>query len=197
MPNKIIVVVLLLSACSLSQTRTDINTVDESVLEQQWQQYYQTADYQNWQLQGRISMSNTEESWQARIIWKQSKDNFNINLMAAMIGSQMQLQGNLSSIKVTTHDNKVYYHSQPEEFLATSFGLNLPITGLQYWVLGLPDASTDYDKQLNAQARLARLSQYGWEIDYSDYDQNLLPEKLTLVKADWKIRLVIDQWNIN
>ncbi|HXY97755.1 MAG TPA: lipoprotein insertase outer membrane protein LolB, partial [Steroidobacteraceae bacterium] len=73
-----------------------------------------------------------------------------------------------------------------------------PLTSLRYWILGVPDPASPADETLDsARQRLTRLEQDGWRIDYASYvavGSEWLPARLTLERADVKVKLLVDDW---
>ena len=87
-----------------------------------------------------------------------------------------------------------------EELLGTRLGWSLPVSGLRYWLLGLPAPGLPVVKSsLDSFGRLLRLSQGGWQIRYLDYKwiENLaLPGKIFVEHPKLRLRLVIDHWHL-
>ena len=57
----------------------------------------------------------------------------------------------------------------PILLLEQTLGLRLPVTGLRYWVRGLPAPGPTALLQTDAAGRLTRLEQNGWVIEYPSY----------------------------
>ena len=78
-------------------------------------------------------------------------------------------------------------------------GLQVPVTGLRYWILGLPAPGAERSRVLDGQGRLLSLEQNSWSMDYrgyTDVDGLSLPRKLFLRRDDLRVRLVVEQWRI-
>jgi outer membrane lipoprotein LolB len=81
--------------------------------------------------------------------------------------------------------------------LERRIGFEPPIGSLRYWVLGVPDPASPAAEELDAEARLARLEQNGWQIEYTGYaavDGRWLPQRLTLRRDDVRVRLLVERW---
>ncbi len=68
-----------------------------------------------------------------------------------------------------------------------------------YWILGASDPATSAQQSLDAQQRLARLQQEGWQVDYAEYarvQQQWLPRRLTVTRGSLRLRVVIDRWQL-
>ena len=80
------------------------------------------------------------------------------------------------------------------EALLEELGWRLPVSHLLWWVRGLPAPDSKSRLTLDADSRLARLEQDGWQIEYTRYaEQNgyWLPERLKLHGQDLDVTLVI------
>ncbi|MGZ0843299.1 lipoprotein insertase outer membrane protein LolB, partial [Klebsiella pneumoniae subsp. pneumoniae] len=76
-----------------------------------------------------------------------------------------------------------YQAESPEALLEEQLGWRLPVSHLLWWVRGLPAPDSKSRLTLDADSRLARLEQDGWQIEYTRYaEQNgyWLPERLKL-----------------
>lgn len=82
--------------------------------------------------------------------------------------------------------------------LAARLGFDPPLASLRYWILGVPDPASPADETLDpAQQRLKSLAQGGWHIDYAGYvavGSEWLPARLTLSRADVRVKLLVDDW---
>ena len=66
-----------------------------------------------------------------------------------------------------------------------------------WWIRGLPAPDSKSRITLDADSRLAQLSQDGWEVSYTRYaeqDGYWLPERLRLEGHDIQVTLVIKDW---
>ncbi|VFS85725.1 outer membrane lipoprotein LolB [Pseudomonas aeruginosa] len=90
-----------------------------------------------------------------------------------------------------------YQAESPEALLEEQLGWRLPVSHLLWWVRGLPAPDSKSRLTLDADSRLARLEQDGWQIEYTRYaEQNgyWLPERLKLHGQDLDVTLVIKDW---
>ena len=107
-----------------------------------------------------------------------------------------QLQGHPGQAVLHTSDQEITA-TDVNELLRKHFGWVMPVQGLRYWVLGLPDPQPVDDKALDEQGRLVWLEQSGWHIEFVRYHKVgriEIPGKMKLEYPDLHVRLVIDQW---
>ena len=76
-------------------------------------------------------------------------------------------------------------------------GWRLPVDHLLWWVRGLPAPDSPSNLQLDSSSRLGRLSQSGWTVEYSRYqevDGVELPQRLQISGHDLLLTLVVTEW---
>jgi len=82
--------------------------------------------------------------------------------------------------------------------MRTHAGWRVPLSGLRYWIIGLPDPQARViDLELDPMGRLAELRQLGWHIRYQRYgefDGVALPTRLTLENSQLRAKLVVRSW---
>ena len=82
--------------------------------------------------------------------------------------------------------------------LRTRLGFDAPLASLRYWILGVPDPSSPAVEVVDVERRLTSLQQNDWQIDYADYvvvKGEWLPGRMTLHRAEVRVRLIVDHWD--
>ena len=150
---------------------------------------------QGWQLGGRAAVALGQQGWQASLDWQQSGDVSELHLAGpfgvgglaiTMTPAGLSLNGAPPSADVT-------------EKLEAKLGFELPLDNLRFWLLGIPNPDAPFDLTRNAQDRAQHLSQAGWSIDYDQYRPDhgdVLPARIVLVRADARIRIAVDRWQM-
>ncbi|UCE88221.1 MAG: outer membrane lipoprotein LolB [Pseudomonadota bacterium] len=156
------------------------------------------ADLDRWQLTGRIAITNGYEAWQGKIRWDQQGEGYSIQLRGPLGSGQMQLTGSAREVVLRTADNQVFYSDSPEALLREHTGVSMPVRGLRYWVIGVPEPALSHDKErIDAQGRLTELSQDDWRVQvrrYTVVQDVQLPDKLFIDKSDVSVKMVVDHW---
>jgi outer membrane lipoprotein LolB len=70
---------------------------------------------------------------------------------------------------------------------------------LSWWVKGLADPGRWEARQLDENGRLLMLSQFGWEVEFGNYDQvsgSWLPSKLTARRGKYLVKMVVKNWDL-
>lgn len=148
-----------------------------------------------WQLDGRAAVALGQQGWQANLDWQQSGTVSELHLAGplgigalaiTMTPAGLSLNGAPPSADVT-------------EKLEARLGFELPIDNLRFWLLGIPNPDAPFDLTRNGQDRAQHLSQAGWSIDYDQYrpdNGDVLPARIVLSRADARIRIAVDRWQM-
>lgn len=190
---------LVLAACAVTPDR--VPSLDS---EQAWQTRILTlAALDSWSLTGRIAIQAEQEAWNAAIRWSQQGDRYTINLSAPLGQGVVRVEGDAKLVTLRTADQQ-YFAQDGEALLRQRLGWSLPVDGLRYWAVGLPNPRANSEEhQLDDRGRLHSLRQSGWDIEFRRYAQvgNIdLPDKIFLVKRGANpsvaVRLVVQRWEL-
>jgi outer membrane lipoprotein LolB len=153
-----------------------------------------------WTLTGRVAVITESEGWHGDLLWKQQARNYDIRIMAPLGQGTVSLQSRDGLVTLrSTRDPRPVMAPNAEALLHRQLGWTVPVEGLRYWVLGIPDPGHQYHMNLDSDGRLVRLDQSGWEVRYLRYQQvdgYDLPGKIFLDNRDLKVRLVVERWKL-
>ena len=195
-----LLVILLLAGCASLPEPVMIKPVAVADPETAWQQRQANlADVHTWHLRGRVSLRSEEESWILKVDWQQQNQKRFKILLSGPFSSMLQLSGNGSNVELNDGEQR-WYAPDAEGLLLDHTGIRMPVNGLRYWMLGLPQP----DKQVKAlkldvAGRLASLEQDDWQVNIQGYQQHngeMLPAKLLINNHQLKVRFIIDQWTL-
>lgn len=169
--------------------------------EQLWQQrQMQQADLNAWAFKGRTAIVQGREGWNAGIHWQERGQQFQIKLSGPFSQGGVVLDGNAETVTLTLDDGETVSAATPEQLLAEAMGWLLPVSALRDWVRGVPYSKLPVDsKQLDAQGRLTKLEQAGWQIEflrYMPFKGTSMPEKVFMKHPEMSIRLIVSDWSI-
>lgn len=169
--------------------------------EQLWQQrQMQQADLNAWAFKGRTAIVQGREGWNAGIHWQERGQQFQIKLSGPFSQGGVTLDGNAETVTLTLDDGEAVSAATPEQLLAEAMGWLLPVSALRDWVRGVPYSKLPVDsKQLDAQGRLTKLEQAGWQIEflrYMPFKGTSMPEKVFMKHPEMSIRLIVSDWSI-
>jgi outer membrane lipoprotein LolB len=189
----LLIFVLLISACASVPPATTRSVSPEIA----WlARKSRLATYTSWELNGRIAIKSTRDSWSAAIHWTQNNKAFDINLMNHFGQTVAQLRGHPGRVMLQTAEESVT-STDVSTLLQQRFGWDLPVQGLRYWVLGLPDYHKVKEMELDQEGRLKTLAQLGWHIEFERYrrfGEVEIPGRLLLEYPSLNVRLVVDRW---
>ncbi len=151
----------------------------------------------DWQFTGRVSLVQAEQGWHAGLSWQEQADHFQLQISGPLGQEAFRLTGDATGVLLEDKDGSKTSAGDAESLLLNTTGWNLPVSGLRYWVRGLPVPGVKARENRNLQGRLVELEQSGWLISYSRY--KFLggvgwPAKLQLARDDISVRLVIHEW---
>ena len=192
----IIVLVTLSAGCAL--TPPPSSTTASAA----WTARQQTlAALKQWDSNGRIGVVNGQEGWHANFLWAQQDTGYRIDLIGPLGQGRVLIEGDEQTVHIQTQDGHSQTAPDPDTLVEQTIGTRLPVSGLRYWVRGLPAPGPTTQLQTDDSGRLIRLEQNGWVIEYSAYIPtsvlNLdLPERIVARRQDLSIKLVIEQWKL-
>ena len=150
------------------------------------------VELQKWRFQGRLSIKS-DELLTANILWRHDKEKDQLKLFGALGIGAMQIELNEHEIVLDTGEGEKQRSQDIDAFIARKIGFVVPLTALRQWVVGryLPGVSVLPLEN--------GFKQSGWRITYNEYMQTsvgVLPRKINISKEKIKLKLIIDQWDI-
>ncbi|MBQ0724438.1 MAG: outer membrane lipoprotein LolB [Cycloclasticus sp.] len=147
-----------------------------------------------WRLIGRLSMRNDRESWFTSVEWRHNQAEDYLILSTTLGGVVAKLRY-ASGVIVLLEPDKVERIISEQE-LESLLGYSPPIQHLKFWVRGIPSPmlSVQFDM---APVGVRRFLQDGWRVNlerFGAFDDGSLPGKMSISKAQVKIKIVVDQW---
>jgi outer membrane lipoprotein LolB len=183
----------LLTACAVTPPRGT-----PGAAEQAWRSRQAVlATLTDWSFTGRIGITLGDQGWHASLDWRQQAEGYDIQISGPLGQGVGMLHGGPDGVLLRTSDHKERRATDAESLLQTQFGWWVPVSGLRYWLRGLPDPQQSAQTSLDEYGRLALLKQAGWEIRFARYAQVAdlaLPDRLTLSNDKMKVKLIVDAW---
>ncbi|MDE2150008.1 MAG: outer membrane lipoprotein LolB [Gammaproteobacteria bacterium] len=129
--------------------------------------------------------------------WQQQGEAFDLRFSGPFGVGGIEIAGTVEDVQVRTRKN-TYRTEDPDAFLRQKLGLNLPVSGLRYWVLGVPSPHSDADLILDAGGRAEQLVQDGWTLRYETYETIAglsLPTRFEINGGRTRFKVVVDRWS--
>jgi outer membrane lipoprotein LolB len=149
-------------------------------------------------LRGRVAVATGEQGFNASLRWTQDGKNSAVTLAGPFGMGGFEIDADGPNLDVITPNGAHIASDAARAELTSRLGFDPPITSLRYWVLGVPDPAQPSSETLDqAHQRLSGLEQDGWRINYTSYvavGDEWLPSRLTLERANVRVRLLVDDW---
>lgn len=159
------------------------------------------GELDHWQLSGKLAVRQPSDSGTALINhWIQDGEAYDLALSSSFLGmGSTRLKGVPGFIELTLPNGDIYRSGEPEALVKAATGWQLPLINLAWWIRGLPSPASDYRLLFDDQGSLAIIRQDGWEIRYDRWqtfldDYPALPARITALKDEKRVRLVVSDW---
>ncbi len=191
-----VIVIVGLSACASVDIKNDVAPVD-------WGQQQEALSQLNrWTIKGRISVQTEYQGGQVDYTWRQiNKTDYDIRLQAPMGAGTTVITARDSGISLHTSSGGFMFDTDIDKLMRKLNGWPLPVSGLRYWVRGMPAPDSDYEvRQWSVKGGPQVMLQDGWRIEFKKYNMvsgNMLPGKLFINRINGEevdVRLIIRQW---
>ena len=187
---------MALSACSRYG-----NLADDSLRQSLWaEQQAVAAEVTQWNLYARAALRLEGESYNLGIRWQRQENGRFTMLLDAHFGQGVLRIDALGpeEFRLRLSDGQLFVNNTVEALMDDVVGWSLPISGLDYWIRGLPFPGDDYRHRLDSTGRAKSIRQAGWDIVYLDYFAEVgeppLPRRLILASEEVTLKLVIERW---
>ena len=156
----------------------------------------------DWQLSGRVAVSNGAQGGSGRIDWQQQGGRYDISLSAPVTRKSWRLTGDASGARLDGIDGGPREAADVEGMLSAATGWDIPVRALVAWVRGIEAGEGAGARTTYASDGLpVSLEQSGWTIEYRDWhpaaaDRPALPRRIDANSGNGRVRLVVDQWDV-
>jgi len=183
---------LVLAACAAPRVKTD-----DALLARQGERERVLASQPNWQLAGRLGVSNAKDSGSGSLQWKQDGDVFRLSVHAPVTGKTWVLAGDAHRVVLEGLRDQPVEGTDAAALLTRELGWNVPVAQLTEWVRAAR-AKGNAQIEFREDGLPAVIQQDGWKIEYPDYDsthQPPLPRKVFASRGDYRVRLSVSEWH--
>ncbi|MCF7998416.1 MAG: lipoprotein insertase outer membrane protein LolB [Methylovulum sp.] len=149
------------------------------------------ANLKAWSFQGRLGIKGQPVIY---INWDHRIEQDSLKLSGPLGQGAKEVSFSDYYIQVKDGVNKIESFGAPDEFIQKKLGIEVPVSHLRYWVIGLPDPNLTY------LAEPSGFMQAEWKVEYqrvSVKSGQSLPHKIQFERNNIKLKLFIDQWKIN
>lgn len=182
---------LLLNGCA------GVPTTPSLPADQAWEvQQNELRTFNRWQMSGRIGFRTSNNGTSASIEWTQTHAAYQMQLFGPFGAGALQINGVKETFQVSSNEG-ILNQDEAKKYLKRTFGVDIPLAELSYWVKGLPAPDKPHKLFLTKQGQLSELRQSNWLIKYTDYNEQLspqMPTKISLKSDELSIKLVVHEW---
>ncbi|WP_318437971.1 lipoprotein insertase outer membrane protein LolB [Photobacterium leiognathi] len=182
----------LLSGCA--QTPQDTQKVD-------WETHQtQLKSLTDYQAKGVFGFYSPEQRIQLTFNWKNHNDEYQL-ILIKMFKTVLNLNSKPNNVTLVDPDGKTYHGTDATQLVKEITGLQLPLSQMRDWLIGLPTGADTY--QLNNNDQVAYLAKdingQVWEMHYNTYNDQTpaLPTQMILSQGELQVRIKISQWLAN
>ena len=188
--------VSLLSGCETVPESAESIAVDDPVAAFDSRQAV-LGNIQQWFASGRLALATATDSANASVRWDQRADGYTISLSGPLGAGAVELRGTNGEV-VLNADGQEHRAPDADTLLRDVAGLELPVNGLRYWLMGLVAPGQEVaNLRFDDGGRLEYLEQAGWKIRYLRYSKTELidmPTKVFMDSAQVRARVVVQEW---
>lgn len=154
----------------------------------------------DWQIKGRIAVRSEDDGGSASFDWQQQGDQYRIRLRGPFGQGAVVMNGDADGVWLHRADHSPVFALNPERLLEQQTGWRVPVSGLRYWLRGLPVPDEQHRYQLDNKGYLLDIKQRDWQIDFSNYNaynalnNRVLPTRLKLHHQPLRVKIIIDAW---
>jgi outer membrane lipoprotein LolB len=150
-------------------------------------------------ISGKISVKQGKSANFAGVRWHHAIPNHDITILSPLGQTVARVVQNGDGVTLSTADKAQYHASDADSLMQQVLGWSLPLTGMQYWVLGRAAPGDPAEVVNSNDQRVTRINQDDWQIDYANYrpvGNGELPGRIVMQHGDVQIRVVIDSWTV-
>ena len=153
---------------------------------------------EHFQIKGRVAVASGADGFTASVHWAQNGTQSTLALDGPLGVGGMHVTSDGTTLSLVNARGERLDSEAARTELRARLGFDAPLASLRYWILGVPDPSTPAVEIVDVERRLTSLQQNDWQIDYADYvvvKGEWLPGRMTLYRADVRVRLIVDHWD--
>ena len=204
--STLLLILSALTQCSYNALLQDTpNVVTEDQRPAAWKKNQvslnQLRTKKNWTMLARVGLVSKQGSSSSQLDWiNNSNSNYQITLNNMLTYGVIVIHKKQNQVTLKYQD-ELYTAKNPEELLHKLTSLKLPVSQLEYWLLGLPSPHLKtHDLELNKYALLQSLTQDSFKITYDSYSHvgdYKLPHKIIIKSPAVHIKINVQGWNLN
>lgn len=153
-----------------------------------------------WQLDGRVAIAAGDEGYSGSLAWVQSGATLDFRFQGPLGFGGLHIHGSADLLTVTTSKGETFTVTDPERDLEAKLGWSLPLNGMRYWMVGIPDPAAAFSADYDGAGRPREIRQSGWVVRYDAFHDAAslaaaaLPRRFTVERDAVRIKVVAERW---
>jgi outer membrane lipoprotein LolB len=155
--------------------------------------------YDRFVLRGRLAVSDGRQGGSGSFEWRQQGRATEFRFSTPVSKQTWVLHARPGTVELRRSDGRILHGFHAAELIARETGWRVPVDELVWWIRGLRAPDRPAEVHYGSDGRLAALQQAGWRIDYRELRPIGgvdLPTRLEARSPPWRVRLVIDAWQL-
>lgn len=142
------------------------------------------------QVEGRLSVRQAGKGQYVQFDWQRDGRLDTVDLVSPLGQVLARLQVDDQSAMLVEADGQQHLAGDADLLATQLLGQPLPLAGLRYWLVG---EAAPGEHQWRSSEHLS-LQQDGWQIEYEYHDATRLPRRISLIRDDLTVRVVLSGW---
>jgi outer membrane lipoprotein LolB len=155
-------------------------------------------------LTGRVAITGVNAGVSAGMQWQQRKAASNVRLSGPLGLGATEIHFERDALRIMTSRGDKLEGEAAQQVLAQQLGFTPPLGALRYWVLGLPAPFEATSGEVrDAAGLLTAFEQQDWKLQFEEFRPQAtaqgtvqVPIRLLAERADLRLRLIIDSWDL-
>jgi outer membrane lipoprotein LolB len=159
----------------------------------------QLQSLDHWSLKGRLAISSGKDGGSGQLSWKRADQLTLMSFRGTFGKGAWQLRADETGARLELADGSVHLADSVNELVLQHVGWKVPVEALAWWVKGLASPGKWDSRSLDEQGHLNQLKQLGWDVEFAQYHAEQgpwLPTKLTARQGDYRVKMVIAEWQL-
>jgi len=142
-----------------------------------------------------------QQKFKTRAVWLQDGDHYIIKLRDFIGRTVAVIEGSPEGVNAKTSKGQKFQGETAEQLIKQLFDINIPVSGMRYWLLGIPKPNVDVARlQLDDHGLAELIDQQDWSMVYSQYKDNNslnMPAQMMLGYNDIDLQVKVSQWTFH
>jgi outer membrane lipoprotein LolB len=153
---------------------------------------------EHFRLEGRLSVRAGAESFSGNLVWLRNAREEALLLSTPLGQGVAEIRREGAGMRLTDAEGRIHVAESGDALLRKVLGIDMPLSGLVYWLSAHPRPDASFQASLDADGRLVAMQQDGWQIEYGRHrraGERWLPGRIFARRGeDLEFRLIIDAW---